>query len=42
MNKYLAMGALGFLMGVKYRQMGRRGCLCMLKKQMRRVLNMLR
>ena len=42
MNKYLAMGMLGFLMGMKYRQMGRHGCLCMLKKQMRRAMSLLR
>lgn len=41
MNKYLTIGALGFFMGMKYRQWGRRNCICFLKKHMHRMMRMM-
>ncbi len=38
MSKYLLMGAAGFLMGVKYRQYGRRRCLRFMKKYARQLM----
>lgn len=40
MSKYLAIGTMGFLMGMKYRQMGRRKCMCLLKKHLKRMMLM--
>ena len=38
MNKYLTIGALGFLAGMKYRQWGRRRCVCFLKRHLQRLM----
>ncbi len=38
MSKYLIIGAAGFLMGMKYRQLGKKRCLRMLKTRMQRML----
>lgn len=38
MSKYLLIGAAGFLMGVKYRQSGKRRCLRFIKKYARQLM----
>lgn len=38
MSKYLLIGAAGFLMGVKYRQLGKRRCLRIMKKYARQLM----
>ena len=38
MSKYLLIGAAGFLMGVKYRQLGKRRCLRFIKKYARQLM----
>lgn len=38
MSKYLLIGAAGFLMGVKYRQLGKRRCLRFMKKYARQLM----
>lgn len=38
MNKYFMIGTLGFLMGMKYRQLGRRRCMAYLRRQIQRMM----
>jgi len=38
MSKYLLIGAAGFLMGFKYRQLGKRRCLRFMKKYARQLM----
>lgn len=38
MSKYLWIGAAGFLMGMKYRQLGRRRCVRLMRKALSRIV----
>ena len=38
MSKYLIIGAAGFLMGMKYRQLGKKRCLRFLKARVQSML----
>lgn len=38
MSKYLTMGAIGFLVGMKYHQLGRRRCMAYLRRQIQRMM----